>query len=323
MNAVLTPFRQLVDRKLWPLAILLIAALAAVPVLLAKDDAPEAITPIASAGAPVTTTAADSATQPIVTLGSPTDREAARKVLGSRKNPFKPAGSVKKADAAKTTTTATGTSATSGATKSGGSSSSGSSGSSSNDDTACLVTKDTLLCKKDGLAPTDGTSTGETPARKKTYELYQLKIRFGSTSSDDLANRSVKRLTALPAMANPALVYLGLKDDMKTAVFLVDANTMVVGDGKCVPSPTNCQNLELKKGQTAFIDVLGPGGESTAQYQLDYVKVLKRTTTDAREARAARRAVAKGGRDALRANIARVNGWNYDPASGALVEPKD
>ncbi|MEA3166071.1 MAG: hypothetical protein QOJ26_940, partial [Thermoplasmata archaeon] len=58
MNALSMPFRQLVDRKLWPLAILLIAALVAVPMLLAKDDA---ATPLPPAGlgaqAPTTQTA--------------------------------------------------------------------------------------------------------------------------------------------------------------------------------------------------------------------------------------------------------------------------
>jgi len=297
MNALLTPFRQLVDRKLWPLAILLIAALAAVPVLLAKDDAAPAV-PLASAGAPAASAAV---TEPIVSLGTPQEREDARTVLGSRKNPFKPAGKAKKAK----TSTVTTTTATTGGKSAGDAdnASSGGGGSST----------PTVTTPHVGVSPV-------TPTKKRTYELYQLKIRFGSTSTEDLANRSVKRLTALPAMADPVLVYLGLKDDQKTAVFLVDANTLVVGDGKCVPSPANCQNLELKKGQTAFVDVLDAKGLSTAQYQLDYVKVLKRTTTDAKAARAARKAVAKGGRDALRANISRVNGWNYDPETGVLVE---
>ena len=310
MNAVLTPFRQLVDRKLWPLAILLIAALAAVPFLLAKDDAPPAV-PLASTGVAATT--AESATQPIVTLGQAADREASRKVLGSRKNPFKPAVAAKKADAgdaATTTTTATSGGGSGDADKGG--SSGGDSGASSG---GSPVTG--------GGAPVVGVSPAAPAVKKRTYELFQLKIRFGSTSSEDLANRSVKRLTALPAMANPVLVYLGLKNDQKTAVFLVDASTLVVGDGKCVPSPTNCQNLELKKGQTAFVDTLDAEGNSTAQYQLDYVKVLKKTTTDAKAAKAARRAVARGGRDALRANISRVNGWDYDPETGVLVEPSD
>ena len=302
MNALLTPFRQLVDRKLWPLAILLIAALVAIPMLLASKDE-TAVTPVAQAPAGAAEEAA--ATQPIVTLGQAADREATRKVLGARKNPFQPAVMAKKASEQNTTTTTTTTGGTA-TSKTGGETDKGG----ATPSTGGGVTP-----------PTTTTTDGVTaPVKKRTYELYQLKIRFGSTSSPDMANRSVKRLTALPSMAEPTLVYLGLKKDLRTAVFLVDANTFVVGDGRCVPSPANCQNLELKKGQTAFIDVLGSGGESTAQYQLDYVKVLKRTTTSAKAARAARRKTARGGRDALRANISRVNGWDYDAESGVLVD---
>ena len=295
MNALSVPFRQLVDRKLWPLAILLIAALAAVPMLLSKDDA--APLPPAGLGAGATQVAdASSVTQPIVTLGSPEAIERRRKVLGSRKNPFEPKVKAKKAEVTTTTTSTPGSAKPAG----GGAAAPGSGGSAG--------------------APVVGVNP-LTPVKKKTYELFSLKIRFGSTASDDLANRSIKRLTALPKMSEPVLVYLGLKRDLKTAVFLVDANTMVVGDGKCVPSPVNCQNLELKKGQVAFIDVLDEAGESTAQYELDFVKVLKKSTSDAAAAKASRRAVAKGGRDALRANISRVNGWEYDPETGVLNPP--
>ena len=306
MNALLMPFRQLVDRKLWPLAILLVAALAAVPMLLASQEEPVPGTPTANAGAAVAS-ADQGVTQPIVTLGDATERERSRKVLGARKNPFEPTVKARKAAAITTTTTAVAASA---AARIGGRTTSSNSVSSSGGGGVSVP-----------VAPVVGVNPAPI-APKKTYELFQLKIRFGSTSSTDLANRSVKRLTALPAMANPVLVYLGLKQDNRTAVFLVDANTIVVGDGKCVPEPTNCQNLELKKGQTAFVDVLGAAGESIEQYQLDFVKVLRRTTTDAKAARAARLRTAKGGRDALRANISRVNGWDYDPKAGVLVEPK-
>ena len=303
MNALLMPFRQLVDRKLWPLAILLVAALAAVPMLLAKDD-PAPVTPLAAAGGPAAG-ATQSVTQPIVTLGDATERERSRKVLGARKNPFEPAVKAKKAEATTSTSTGDGATTTTDA-KPGGGDAGGSGGATTGTTPGPIV----------------GEPPVETPA-KPTYELFQLKIRFGSTSSEDLANRSVKRLTALPKMADPVLVYLGLKRDQRTAVFLVDANTLVVGDGRCVPTPDNCQNLELKKGQTAFIDVLDPvSGESTAQYQLDYVRVLKRTTTDAKAAKASRRAVARGGRDALRARSSRINGWEYDAETGVLIRPK-
>ncbi len=37
MNALSTTWRQLVRRRLWPVAVLLVAALAAVPVLLSRE----------------------------------------------------------------------------------------------------------------------------------------------------------------------------------------------------------------------------------------------------------------------------------------------
>lgn len=303
MNALSMPLRQLVDRKLWPLAILLIAALVAVPMLLAKEDVAPPAPPVPVVGGTATADASAGATQPIVSLGDASQRESARKVLGARKNPFQPAVRAKKAKAA----TATSTSPV-GTTKVGGAAEKKSEGGSSAPSTQTPFT---------GAAPLAPV------AKKKTYELFSLKIRFGTTDSRDLANRSIKRLAALPRMDDPVLIYLGLKKDLRTAVFLVDANTMVVGDGKCVPHPTNCQNLELKKGQTAFIDVLGEDGASTAQYELDFVKVLKKTTTNAKAARASRLAVAKGGRKALRAKVSRVNGWNYDPDTGVLIPPGD
>lgn len=303
MNALLMPFRQLVDRKLWPLAILLIAAIAAVPMLLSKDDVAPPIGPTANAAAGAG--AAQSPTQPIVTLGDAAQRESDRKVLGARKNPFEPKVKAKAEKVATSSTAAP--AAPTGGTKSGG---------------AAKGDSDKGGGAAAPATPTVGVSPLTPPVKKKTYELFQLKIRFGSTSSTDLANRSVKRLTALPRMSDPVLVYIGMKKDLKTAVFLVDANTMVVGDGRCVPSPTNCQNLELKKGQTAFIDVLDETGKSVEQYQLDFVKVLRKLTTDEQVAAMARKTVAKGGRDALRANISRVNGWMYDPETGVLTKPE-
>jgi hypothetical protein len=302
MNALTAPFRQLVDRKLWPLAILLIAALVAVPLLLAKDDAP--VTP--PAGVTGLASTAQAPTQPIVSLGEPGERESRRKVLGARKNPFEPTVKASEPKAAKSQATPTPDAAGGG------------------DDGEKKAESDKPA--EGGGAPAPAAGGEPTPVSspappKKVYELYSLKIRFGSTEAPRLARRSIKRLTALPRMDEPTLVYLGLKKDLKTAVFLVDANTAVVGDGKCLPHPHDCQNLELKKGQTAFIDVLDDTGAMTQQYELDLVSIIRSKTADAEAAKTARTAIAKGGRRALRAKVSRINGWDFDPESGVLVEP--
>ena len=78
--------RFMVQRKLWPVAILLIIAAAAVPMALSKDPA----TPGAPAVAAVKSDESTLTTEPIVALASDADRAERRRVLGSPKNPFKP-----------------------------------------------------------------------------------------------------------------------------------------------------------------------------------------------------------------------------------------
>ena len=88
MSAITNVWRQLVQRRLWPVAILLIAALAAVPLALAKD--PDPAVPAAAVPAADAAASAESAlaVQPIVAPATAADRGKRRKVLGARKNVF-------------------------------------------------------------------------------------------------------------------------------------------------------------------------------------------------------------------------------------------
>jgi hypothetical protein len=177
-------------------------------------------------------------------------------------------------------------------------------------------------------APTTGGVTAPTTAApvapKPSYELYSLKVRFGSSESEVLPESNLKRLTALPDAKEPAIIYLGLLDDHKTAVFLVDSRATVQGDGKCLPSAGNCQNLHLKVGETAFFDMAAVDGQPGAQYQLDVLKVAKKKTSDAKAAKASMAKVARGGRSALRARVARAGRYRYDAKTGTLkrLSPK-
>lgn len=293
MNALVTPFRQMVDRKLWPLAILLIAALAAVPMLLKKEQT----VPAPPAAAVTANTApAPAATQPIVSLGSAVDREASRKVLGARKDPFKPAKAPKAAATAKATTTTASPVGAPAPAKSGGG--------------TAVIEPPTKVVVPPPVTPV------------KTYVSYAPKVRFGATDGDELVTRKIRRLTAFPRMSEPTIVYLGLRPDHKTAVFLIGQSTRVISDGECLPAADNCQSLLLKKGQSGFVDVVDAAGQTTAQYRLDMVSVLESRTISADDARDARVAIAAGGRDALRANLSRINGWVFDRITGTVTRPR-
>ena len=301
MNALAVPFRQLVERRLWPLAALLIAALVAVPVLLSKSVAQPA------PPAPVASTQGE--TEAIVSLSDPGDRESVRKVLGSRKNPFRPAVAAKAAPKKAETApaAAAGAASPADAGDKGGTSSGGA-----------------VSAPSTPVAPAPvSVPVVDTPlAPKKTYELYSLKVRFGDSSAETLAASQLKRLTALPSNEDAAVIYLGLLKDRKTAVFLVDGDARVQGDGACKPSPRNCETLEMKAGDTAFIDVGSEEAGTTQQFQLDLVAIRTKKTTDADAARRSYVSVARGGRAALRSRMSRVGGLQFDAHVGLVARPR-
>lgn len=267
MSFVTDTWRQLVRRRLWPVALLLLAALAAVPFLLAKDPEP-AVVPAAPASAAGKTTLAEDSSDPIVSAAAAAGPEgsARRRVLGSSKDPFEPAPAKKvkvKAAQAEGTATPDATEAPSSSSDdssaSGGGASSPSTGSES--------------VPVGPVAPTPA-------AKKKTYPLYSLVVRFGDSSSAPTRSR-VNRLEALPDEDNPLLVYLGVKDGGKAAVFMLDSSVTPQGDGECEPSPANCETLVLREGETEFFDVAGADENSEgSQFQLDLVDInTKHSTT--------------------------------------------
>jgi hypothetical protein len=261
-----------------------------VPMLLAKDPAP------APAEAPTVAVKADKdavlAEDPIVTQASDGDRSGRRQVLGSRKDPFKPKATptpTPKPETAKTAEPAD----------------SGSTGASTG--AAGGETPST------GASPAPETTTPVVPKKKK-YELYELSVRFGA-STGAIPHKRVKRLQALPSNSNPVLIYLGVLDDKKTAVFLLDSGVVAEGDGECKPTRAQCETIQVREGDTEFFDV--PGG---AQYELDVEKIHKSTTTDAKKAQKARAAVSPKGRMILRARVAGDGPlrYRYDAKTGRL-----
>ncbi len=289
MKVLNDTWRFLMQRRLWPVAILLIAAAVAVPRLLAKEPT---VAPVPPAAAVKSDQAAVLATEPIVAPATDADRSGRRHVLGASKNPFKPKATPTpepKAPKVATPTTTPTTSATTPAATGPGGTTLGSS-----------------------PAPTTPvTPATPTPAKKK-YELNELTVRFGpSEDTTQPPRKDVKRLQALPSNDLPVLIYLGVLKDKKTAVFLVDSGVIAQGDGTCMPSRTTCETIHLKEGETEFLDVapddVGDGttpGAAGAQYQLDVVKIRKKVTTSAKQAKQSIARVSKSGRQILRARVA-------------------
>jgi hypothetical protein len=253
MNVLNSTWRQLVRSRLWPVAVLLVAALAAVPFLLSREAEPVATPSLPSAGS--SAKVSDSLGEPVIDPATPEQRSRRRRVLGVRKDPFAPEAVKHPKKAKKKAKKATPKPAQPKA--SAPSSSSGGSTSPSLPSVPVVIT----------------------PTKPKvTYPKGSLLVRFGDAAADSLDRLVVKKLDALPketsADETPLLVYTGLTKNHKKAIFLVDESLEPTGDGTCQPHPSSCETVELAKGDTEFFDLVDPEtGEVTAQYELDLVDI--------------------------------------------------
>jgi hypothetical protein len=259
MNVLTTTWRQLVRSRLWPVALLLVAALAAIPFLLSRDPAP---VPASSAPTGETAKASDGLATPVVDPATPEDRSRRRRVLGARKDPFVP-DALKhprkhKKEKAAVTVARTQPSLTT------------------------VKPSSTPAPAPAPVATTPSVPSAPVPATppkpKKTYAKGALIVRFGDAASGSLDRLVVNKLGALPQETTdeetPLLVYTGLTKNKKKAIFLVDESLEPTGDGTCKPHPSSCETVELARGDTEFFDVVdSETGDVTAQYELDLIDI--------------------------------------------------
>jgi hypothetical protein len=284
MSLIKDTWRQLVRNRLWPIALVLVAAMVAVPMLLAKSPAPAAPAPTPPTSA---SAAADrAALEPVVARADASQAVRRRHVLGDRKDPFKPAP-LPKAKVTKVTTTTT----SPGVAGTGGSSAGSTGGSSSGSTGGGITTPVTT--------PVSGTPVTSTPKpAAKKFPADSLTVRFGTADSNP--KTVLKSGQALPDAktstdaAGPVLVYLGLSKDGKEALFLVDSSVKADGDGRCVGADASgCDTLRMRAGDTEFLDVADDKGTVTAQYEFDVLAIHAKAGTSAKAAKARRARVSK------------------------------
>jgi len=250
-------------RRLLPVAILLLAALIAVPLLLSRS--PEPVTVDAAPSADVVDTGGlpgpDEALggKPLVTLASlevSSDLDSFRP-----RDPFKPLRTLDAIGADPVTNVAlapTGTGAgdpaggsgsqPSGAGDTGGANPSPGGGGNGGGRGGPAPTP--------APAPTPGPAPDPEPAPERRY-TYAVDLTFDGPESDLRTFRNLPRLSMLPSEASPLLIFLGVGADANDVVFLVDATLRPSseGEGTCSPSPKDCATVSLEPGeQQVFLD---------------------------------------------------------------------
>jgi hypothetical protein len=304
MSVLTSTWRQLVQRRLWPIALVLVGALVAVPLTLAKPPAP-AVAPAPAAPRPAADASGPGGAALVALADDAAPRER-RRVLGARKNPF--AGQpLPRPRRTRQRTRRPGAASTTTATRPAG----------------AAGTKEVGSGATGGLpaspAPSAPAPAPTTKAPAPTYPRDSLTVRFGDAdASGSPPDATLRRLDPLPDADAPLLVYLGLSQDGRSAIFLVDASASVEGDGRCDPTPTSCETLALRAGETEFLDVKNADDPNAAaqHFELDVVAIHRGRT----RSRAASRRVSVAGRKAVAARIG-AHGplrWTYDPATGRL-----
>jgi hypothetical protein len=306
MTLLRSVWGDLVDKRLWPLAALLVVALVALPIVLGRgggDPAPAAAPAAAAPPADVVALHAGPATS--------RPRARARDPFAQRKRTAGAPAAIASAPAPAPAPSAAATvnPPAAGATAPGASRSS----------PAAAPQLPSAVRTPAAPAPARPPAASAPSARPAAG--YRVDVRFGRAAATK-GRHDLTRLAVLRAGEAPVLLYLGVRKGGRVAVFqLAGEGIAATGDGRCLPSRGPCETIELRDGDVQYLDV--PTAAGIVQYELELTKVARKHAATAARAARSRRRESKAGRRVLRAVIAAghlyVGRYEYSKRRGVLV----
>ena len=82
----------------------------------------------------------------------------------------------------------------------------------------------------------------------------------------------------LPDAKTPMVVFMGMKQDFKTAIFMIDGTKFTAdGEGTCEPNPNTCSFVELKADDSHNEETLAGADGTTYTLKLNAVKKVTLT----------------------------------------------
>ncbi len=268
-------------RRLWPVALLLVIALVAVPVTMiepANEAAPASSAGSSLAAAPGGLPSPEEALtngKPLVSLAvlnTPSDLEGFE-----TKNPFKPLESL---DDELPGGVSPDSVAVAPAASDDGLDRSTRAGSSGSTSGAASEGADS---PGSGAPPGPSTPPGDPPRnvtpepdpepqpRPVRHYTYAVDLTFDGPGPAR-SYRNLARLSMLPDQQEPLLVFLGVSVSGNSAVFLVDSTLHAQdGEGSCNPRPSECATLSIEPGEEqVFVD----DRDRTYVIQIDQIRPL-------------------------------------------------
>jgi hypothetical protein len=296
---------ELREKRLWPVAVALLVAIIAVPVLLSKSSA---ATPLAQVAQPASPPSASTSLPALSVQSTP----AQSRLTGTARDPF-PHGATAGTTAGSTAASATsaaGTAASAASTAaraaSGGTTVAATSGTSTTTTTPATITPN--------AKPTPTT------AALSATQSYHVTLAITNSAGGLNTIDPLERLSVLPSEKQPMLVELGVLHGGHRVLFAVQPGTVVNGPGVCTPGPIDCEVLSLGQDQTE-----GMARQTSAGLSQGPLFALSGITADQHPSVAAadqaRRQADPVGRELI--DTSPLTAWTffeYQPSVGALVD---
>ncbi len=317
---------ELRQKRLWPIAVALIAALVAIPVFLSKSPGSKAVAVLPQ----TSLTPPNPTSVPAVSVSTAIVHS---KLTGTARDPFQQqklrsgkSSSTSTASNALTNTgsgssgtTATGSGGTTGsaggATTTGGSGGSSTPGGSSNG----------------GGSPSPAPSPNPIPTPKpkpvtpglSPTETYQVTLAMTTPTGGLNTTDSVERLSVMPGQKQPLMVELGVLKGGHRVLFLLRPGTVVSGPGTCTPGPIDCEILSLGQEQIEHLGTSSSTGvDPVALFAVTAIQAHRYATRAA--AGRMRRVVSVAGQRLVNGSTsAALSLFRYEPSLGALVDLRD
>jgi hypothetical protein len=276
-NFFLDLWTDLREKRLWPVAVVLLLGLIAVPVVLSKP-AEQAPAPAPVDNARKAPDPADLKALTAVELDESAADQSSPLDTFDPSNPFAPPAAVVKR------------------TKDDGSDLVANGG--KTDLTGGTVTGGDA----GGLVPGDGTTTSPTTpppgdTKPKTTDYQWVIDASFEANGDGRRIKKMERLDMLPSEDEPLLLFLGVTDGGASAVFLVDSTLSAAGEGTCQPNPDECAFVYLGAGsEHSFSNDKG----DTYNLRVNEIRKVKVDPKRSKASRKAKRSQASASTDAPR-----------------------
>ncbi len=313
MNVIKDTVGDLKAKHLWPLAVVLVIAIIAVPLLVSSSSKPSPAPAGASPSLPPL---------PGLPVVSAKVTATASHPSGPSRNPFTGSGSTTSVTSASTSVSST----SSPGSTSGSTSSTGGSGSTSNASSASSGGSSSASApQSSSTAPTSILPAGTPPPKPAPGTLtpsqsYEVSLAITNSKGGLDTIDPLKRLSILPSDQNPLLVELGVLKGGHRVLFAVQPGAVVGGPGTCTPGPIDCEILSLAPGQTESLSQTSATGTAqVALFAIAGVSAVDRGSAAA--AQKARHQEDAAGRAVLNSSqLSALSLFQYQPALGAVVD---